>query len=392
MINFLKNNYFNKKKSFYRVDIQVSIFTIIILTIVYLLLSYFYYNIAFKDMLRSLGEQTNLVFSYVDENTNIDAILNINTAEDVDKYEYRNNQKLFFRTRMYTGVNDIYSVKKNINGDYIYVVDSVEKSAYNFKAPGTLVDESLIPSLDRAYNGEVVYPDKIIKTNFGKVYKTYIPVYQRNVVAGVVVIELLANHQYDTYITINIAMFILIFIACILVIFFSNILFKRISNPSFKDIFNSDQLTKLKNRNAYELDINNFNAQKAKHLIGIYTIDLNNLKKVNDTLGHNMGDKYLQLAARALKLNSNKNMLLYRTGGDEFVIISLEETLDNMEIVKNKIYDTFEKIKPKWNVKTSLSIGYALYDDSLDESLLATFTRADKNMYVQKQKFHNNDK
>ena len=111
-----------------------------------------------------------------------------------------------------------------------------------------------------------------------------------------------------------------------------------------------------------------------------------------DTLGHNMGDKYLQLAARALKLNSNKNMLLYRTGGDEFVIISLEETLDNMEIVKNKIYDTFEKIKPKWNVKTSLSIGYALYDDSLDESLLATFTRADKNMYVQKQKFHNNDK
>ena len=155
----------------------------------------------------------------------------------------------------------------------------MKKSSYNFKAPGTLVDESLIPSLDRAYNGEVVYPDKIIKTNFGKVYKTYIPVYQRNVVAGVVVIELLANHQYDTYITINIAMFILIFIACILVIFFSNILFKRISNPSFKDIFNSDQLTKLKNRNAYELDINNFNAQKAKHLIGIYTIDLNNLKK-----------------------------------------------------------------------------------------------------------------
>ena len=168
MINFLKNNYFNKKKSFYRVDIQVSIFTIIILTIVYLLLSYFYYNIAFKDMLRSLGEQTNLVFSYVDENTNIDAILNINTAEDVDKYEYRNNQKLFFRTRMYTGVNDIYSVKKNINGDYIYVVDSVEKSSYNFKTPGTLVDESLIPSLDRAYNGEVVYPDKIIKTNWWK--------------------------------------------------------------------------------------------------------------------------------------------------------------------------------------------------------------------------------
>ena len=128
MINFLKNNYLNKKKSFYRVDIQVSIFTIIILTIVYLLLSYFYYNIAFKDMLRSLGEQTNLVFSYVDENTNIDAILNINTAEDVDiNMNIEINQKLFFRTRMYTGVNDIYSVKKNINGDYIYVVDSVEK-------------------------------------------------------------------------------------------------------------------------------------------------------------------------------------------------------------------------------------------------------------------------
>ncbi len=58
------------------------------------------------------------------------------------------------------------------------------------------------------------------------------------------------------------------------------ILFKRISNPTYTDFANTDYLTGLKNRNAFEIDMNNLNNSNLKNLISIISIDLDGLKRL----------------------------------------------------------------------------------------------------------------
>lgn len=78
-----------------------------------------------------------------------------------------------------------------------------------------------------------------------------------------------------------------------------------------------DGLTGLLLRGQYEEDFKNF---KQNDLCVVY-FDINNLKHTNDTLGHRFGDKLIIAAANALKANF-RNEFIYRTGGDEFIILA----------------------------------------------------------------------
>lgn len=77
-----------------------------------------------------------------------------------------------------------------------------------------------------------------------------------------------------------------------------------------------DGLTGLLLRGQYEEDLKTF---KQNDLCVVY-FDINNLKKTNDTLGHRFGDKLIVTATDALKANF-RNENIYRTGGDEFIIL-----------------------------------------------------------------------
>lgn len=377
-----------KNKGFRRVDVQVSIFTVVATIISCTLISVLYYNITHHDMIRSLEDRVYAIQTFISGNIDKKMFTDINTAEDVDTELYRQAHSVFKNVQDVTGVLYLYSGKRTDDGDLIYLVDCIDPSAEDFRHPGDPIEDDIIPEMERALTGEDVMPHSIKNTDWGKIFIAYLPVWSGNEVIGVIGVEFEASHQYNTYHTLMLIVPVVASVISILCSLIAKILFKRISNPLHKDLFNTDYLTDLKSRNAFDIDVENLGARKSYRGIGFYVIDLNNLKKVNDTLGHDAGDLYLQAAAQAFRNTAGKHAAIYRTGGDEFVLLSTGSSVDQMEELTREMRLQFDQNKPKWDIDLSFSIGYAIYDPELDPNLSATYRRADMMMYKNKRAFH----
>ena len=147
----------------------------------------------------------------------------------------------------------------------------------------------------------------------------------------------------------------------------------------------TDQMTDMYNRAAFNRD---FDAcSMSPDNVAIIDFDLNNLKKTNDTYGHMAGDKYITDAARMIKEIFTSVGNCYRIGGDEFAVI-----LTNASDIDIRHYLTMLE----WSVdaynrtleepfRMQIAYGCAVYSESSDSSLQATFTRADEAMYSDKK-------
>ena len=152
-----------------------------------------------------------------------------------------------------------------------------------------------------------------------------------------------------------------------------------------------DGLTRIGNRTAFEEDLTDL--EKIKDTlpgIGIIMFDVNDLKYVNDNLGHNVGDKLLLESASLIKeAFSYKNCKCFRIGGDEFaVLLRGEQVKINC---KNGIED-FKKAMKAYNAqpdrefRISIAEGYALYDKTqTDKTLSDIYQQADQMMYENKK-------
>lgn len=377
-----------KSGVFRRVDLQVSIFTASVAIVSCCLISFLYYNVTHFDMIKSLEDRVYSIQNFITNNIDKTTFTDINGPEDIDTPLYQKAHSAFKNAQDVTGVMYLYSGKRNEEGELVYVVDCIDPAAEDFRSPGDPIEEDIIPEMERALNGEAVMPQQIKNTYWGKIYIAYLPVHIGEEIVGVIGVEFEAMHQYNTYQFLLIASPIAALIICILCAIIANRLFRRISNPLYKDMFNTDFLTNLKSRNAFDIDLENLNAGKDYEGIGFYVIDLNHLKQVNDSLGHEAGDVYLQIAARSFRDTAGENITVYRTGGDEFVLLSTSNTEEKMEQLSNDMILHFDKKKPQWNIPLSFSIGYALYQPDIDADLLETYKRADKIMYERKREFH----
>ncbi|NPV91033.1 MAG: GGDEF domain-containing protein [Firmicutes bacterium] len=148
-----------------------------------------------------------------------------------------------------------------------------------------------------------------------------------------------------------------------------------------------DALTGLFNRNYFEQEIkrreNEKRTEKTNCLpTGIIICDVDGLKLVNDTLGHERGDLLLIETARIIQSVFPKRGLVARIGGDEFAIL-LE---DNEEGLKHAYQDIYQALclynanHPE--LPLSISVGYAV--DRFPPDLDQTFREADSNMYKEK--------
>lgn len=138
-----------------------------------------------------------------------------------------------------------------------------------------------------------------------------------------------------------------------------------------------DELTNTWNRKPFKRDIN-----KCKKVItGVISIDLNDLKKINDTYGHEAGDKAIVCLVENIRKLETNNMRLYRMGGDEFVILCYS--------MPNVMIDEFIKsLKDEMNkTKYSCAVGVAYREK--DMSLKEMLTFADEEMYKDKKYYKN---
>ena len=178
---------------------------------------------------------------------------------------------------------------------------------------------------------------------------------------------------------------------------FSGILFfmmRRVANnkldeekensKAFKSMANTDSLTGVRNKHAYmetEAQLNSWILEGAVEKLAVIVCDINGLKYVNDTKGHAAGDQLIKDAC-ALICNLFNHGSVYRTGGDEFIVL-----------LSGKGYDTKDEVIAAFNKQVEenigkddvvVSIGYSTLQPN-DEQLHDVFDRADQMMYARKK-------
>ena len=144
-----------------------------------------------------------------------------------------------------------------------------------------------------------------------------------------------------------------------------------------------DSLTGLYNRNFFEEEMRRL--QDGRYApIGIIVCDLNGLKLVNDTLGHESGDELLASAAALIKENLRSSDIVARIGGDEFAILLTEVDQDQVQKLVQRLREAvseYNSNEPK--IYLTLSIGYALSSGEFQDPQ-ALFREADNRMYREK--------
>lgn len=146
----------------------------------------------------------------------------------------------------------------------------------------------------------------------------------------------------------------------------------------------TDQMTKMSNRTAFQRDFKILTSKPDD--IAIINLDLNNLKKINDTLGHNIGDDYIINSAKIISNTFAHVGKCYRVGGDEFVVIIEQASHFDFRYYFNLMEWSVDSFNARQkNIHMQIAYGYAIYDPVLDKKLDDTQYRADKNMYNNKK-------
>lgn len=150
---------------------------------------------------------------------------------------------------------------------------------------------------------------------------------------------------------------------------------------------NTDVLTGFLSRHAYENDMALLDNKQLDETFVYVSVDVNSLKIVNDSNGHNAGDELLKGAAECLKKCFGPYGKLYRIGGDEFIAI-IHADKEQLDKLKKEI----EEITGKWSGKLvkslALSCGYAAASEESEMPIRQLAILADKRMYEAKNDYY----
>jgi len=153
-----------------------------------------------------------------------------------------------------------------------------------------------------------------------------------------------------------------------------------------------DALTGVKNKLAYleklqEMEIRVEEGSLKEFAIAVF--DLNDLKKVNDTLGHDAGDRYIKDACKFI-CHCFKHSPVFRIGGDEFVAILIGTDYECRDEIMHYFDATIDKNQRAGRM--SVASGMGVYEPEKDESYNDVFRRADRNMYDRKKELKSRTK
>lgn len=144
---------------------------------------------------------------------------------------------------------------------------------------------------------------------------------------------------------------------------------------------NQDLLTGLLNRNSMNNRISQFvNGEISPKTLAVVFADLNGLKPVNDNQGHDAGDNLLQRASNALR-NAFKDCEIYRAGGDEFLIIAIDRS-------KEEIEAKVEKLRKESAIPGNVSFAIGFSFDENGGKIRKALHEADERMYEDKNLFY----
>ena len=157
---------------------------------------------------------------------------------------------------------------------------------------------------------------------------------------------------------------------------------KKQSSERVRFMATHDMMTGLYNRAFFEAEISRLNTSR-EYPITIFMLDANNLKTINDSLGHPEGDQLLKNIAAVLKESFRTEDIIARLGGDEFAVLLPQTDAINSQPILERLQDNIRLFNKSDAVrKVDVAIGSATTDQM--EDLNAVLKRADEKMYVMK--------
>ncbi len=185
----------------------------------------------------------------------------------------------------------------------------------------------------------------------------------------------------------NIAGFIALFIISILLTVLVHLYDKH--KASLKYYSEIDQATEIFNRRAgLEKSLELINKTRSNGInAGIIFVDVNGLKSVNDNLGHQYGDELIKTAAKIMKDTIRQNDILFRYGGDEFIICLEKIDARGADILWNRILKNIEEFNrsKQYDFDISLSHGVSIIlGEEKNVDIKKYIEEADHNMYIEK--------
>ena len=301
--------------------------------------------------------------------------------------------KLYRFRAAYPDVEYLYVYQ--IRPDGCHVVFDLDTDAMPSSEPGELVefDQSFESYIDRLLAGKEVDP-VISNDTYGYLLTVYTPLYDESGTCVCYVaadfpmgkINAYVNRVLLSVITVSAVFLVLLAVAGYMV---TN---RRIVRPlaRMEDQAYRDALTGVQNKAAYEerAQLLARAIEDGKAVFAIMMVDINFLKRVNDTYGHEKGDAYL-IKSSNLMCSVFGEDRVYRYGGDEFVIVLEKGELVN---ASDMLYDFRKAIRlqaadpslAEWE-RVSAAAGMAVYDPEVDETVQDVLKRADQEMYEKKR-------
>jgi diguanylate cyclase (GGDEF)-like protein len=151
----------------------------------------------------------------------------------------------------------------------------------------------------------------------------------------------------------------------------------------------TDDLTCLYNRRAFlalagqQLKV----ARRTTQGLLFFFADVDNLKEINDTYGHQEGDRAIVRTADALEQTFRNSDVIARLGGDEFAVLALEASCEDREVILGRLQKNIKGSNgDESRYELSLSVGMSRFDPKNPVSLGKLIAIADEAMYEEKKK------
>ncbi len=166
----------------------------------------------------------------------------------------------------------------------------------------------------------------------------------------------------------------------------SDVTQKHTVELEMRRLVNIDTLTGLTNRHHFNEYIEKIRQRNAQETFALFLLDLDNFKQINDSLGHDVGDRVLQTIAERLQKTIRSTDLMARLGGDEFALLSyVDDSKVKASLLAQRLLDAFSTpcYIDGFNLPVSCSIGIALAPEHGHEPGVL-LKNADMALYVAK--------
>ena len=338
----------------------------------------------YKDLAYDIkNKKIDVFFGNYNYNTNYKSI-NINLPIN---YYLISNRKLNLNIDSLKALNNVVYVEENsVLYDYLRSFKNITVKTYKkVRDIKRLIKNNSLVLVDKLYydrylvdninNVEIVLSDCVDNKTYSlyfkgendKLYKLFSS-YVNSLNPNEITISGISKY-YETYEagskSVKLAKYIILLICVILISII--ILIKRkkkiVLNTKIKNnekIRYVDMLTSLKNRNYLNDKIESWN-QNTVYPQAVIVLDLNNIKYLNDTFGHEEGDKQIKSAANALFKTQLENSELIRTDGNEFMIYLVGYSEKQVISYIKKLLKEFKKLPYEYGV----AIGFSMIVDDL---------------------------